>query len=418
MSRFAHLALAISTLAVAAAFHAATPPPAPAAVYWGGSGFVGAANTDGSMPIISYPYEIANVGRKENVCGVAVNATGLYWADQTAGTIGTMALGSSPTGLVDWTKERVATDNALVSGLGGPCGVAVDASHLYWADQGSNLLGRANLDGTGVQRTFVGGLQDPCGVAVDSTHIYWADLTAGTIGRAKLDGSEVEPEFVNGADLPCGVAVDADHVYWSDPGAETIGRADIDGSDPDPNWIFAGGWACGVAVNASHVFWGYLFSGRTMVARANLDGSEPRPLVVDQYGTSCGAAVDARVFRPPPPPSSRPIQFGRVKLLRHGRLLQLPVTVPSRGNLAVTLPKRIGWSLDKGPEPPPGLQGSFHWRLRLWPGSGKLGRRIQRQLARGKRAPVQISVSYEETGRTATLTEKSVAFGLPRKPRS
>jgi virginiamycin B lyase len=419
MSRFTRLAPVISTFAAALALGAAAPQSAPAAVYWGGNGFVGAANADGSMPIISYPYEIANVGRKESVCGVAVNATDLYWADQLAGTIGTMALGGSVTDLLDWTKERVPTDNALVSGLAGPCGVAVNATHLYWADRAGNAIGRANRDGTDVDRSLIGGLQAPCGIAVDSDHLYWADPRAGTIGRARLDGSEVEPQFAIGAEVPCGVAVDDDHIYWSDPGAETIGRADIDGSDSDPDWIFAGGWACGVAVDASHIFWGYQFSGNgTMVARANLDGSEPRPLVVDQYATSCGAAVDGRVFRPPPPPSSRPVQFGRVKLLRRGRLLVLPVTVPSRGELSVTLPRRIGWSLDKGPQPPEGLQGSLRWRLRLWPGHGKVGKRIRLQLARGMRAPIQISVSYEETGRTATLAEKSIAFGLPRKPRS
>jgi hypothetical protein len=418
VNALARLSALIGVIAAAFAVAGSSPPPASAAVYWGGMGFVGAANVDGSMPIISYPYEIANIGRKESVCGVAVGANDLYWADQLAGTIGTMALGNSSTGLVDWTKESVATDNALIGGLAGPCGVAVDGSHLYWADRAGNVIGRANRDGTGVERTFIGGVQEPCGIAVDSGHLYWANPVAGTIGRASLNGTAVEPQFVTGAELPCGVAVDSAHIYWSDPGAETIGRADIDGSDADPGWIFAGGWVCGVAVDTNHVFWGYQFAGNgAMVGRANLDGSEPRPLVVNQYGTSCGAAVDSRVFRPPPPPTSRPIEFGQVKLLRRGRLVQLPVTVPARGDLSVTLPRRIGWSLDKGREPSPALSGSFRWRLRVWPGSGQVGRRIRLQLARGKRARVQISVSYEETGRTATLAERSIAFGLTRKPR-
>src|SRR5215216_4770405 len=101
MNGSVRLGATIAALAAAFALSAGNPQPAPAAVYWGGMGFVGAANVDGSMPIISYPYEIANIGRKGSVCGVAVDATNLYWADQSEGTIGTMGLGSSPSGLLD-----------------------------------------------------------------------------------------------------------------------------------------------------------------------------------------------------------------------------------------------------------------------------------------------------------------------------
>ena len=40
----------------------------------------------------------------------------------------------------------------------------------------TGTIGRANLDGTGVNQGFIGAGTDPCGVAVDGAHVYWANL--------------------------------------------------------------------------------------------------------------------------------------------------------------------------------------------------------------------------------------------------
>ena len=53
-------------------------------------------------------------------------------------------------------------------------------------------------------------------MAVDAAHVYWANSrSTGTIGRANLDGTGVDQSFITGVDLPGGVAVDAAHVYWT-----------------------------------------------------------------------------------------------------------------------------------------------------------------------------------------------------------
>ena len=61
------------------------------------------------------------------------------------------------------------------------------SAFVYWANNGSTTIGRANLDGTGASQAFVGGAINPCGVAVDAAHLYWATGGGGTIGRASVD---------------------------------------------------------------------------------------------------------------------------------------------------------------------------------------------------------------------------------------
>jgi hypothetical protein len=77
---------------------------------------------------------------------------------------------------------------------------------VYWANE-SRTIGRANLDGTGVDRSFIPAGGFP-GVAVDAAHVYWTN-EFGTIGRANLDGTGVDHSFITGAGRPWGVAVDA-----------------------------------------------------------------------------------------------------------------------------------------------------------------------------------------------------------------
>jgi hypothetical protein len=70
-------------------------------------------------------------------------------------------------------------------------GVAVDPTHLYWANSGSGADGTvnvANLDGSS-PRVLVGGQNPPAGVAVDPTYVYWVNPDGGTVNQANLDGS-------------------------------------------------------------------------------------------------------------------------------------------------------------------------------------------------------------------------------------
>jgi virginiamycin B lyase len=201
----------------------------------------------------------------------------VYWTNNAAATIGRANL------------DGTGVNQGLVSGGFNPCGVAVDGAHVYWGNIGAGTIGRASLDGSGANQSFVGGQVGPCGVAVDGAHVYWADTNGAAIGRANLDGSGAS-EIVAGIDAPCGVAVDGAHVYWGSVAAGTIGRANLDGSRANPGFIGGATGPCGVAVDGAHVYWSNGLAGT--IGRANLDGTGVNQSLISGGFNSCGVALD------------------------------------------------------------------------------------------------------------------------------
>ncbi len=97
--------------------------------------------------------------------------------------------------------------------------MAVSGGYLYWANtggpdtaDGGGTIGRARLDGTGVDLKFITGASFPTGLAIDSRYIYWTSWgnagaaaghhppfsPGGAIGRARLDGTGVNRKFISG----------------------------------------------------------------------------------------------------------------------------------------------------------------------------------------------------------------------------
>jgi virginiamycin B lyase len=208
----------------------------------------------------------------------------VYWANQDAGTIGRANL------------DGTGVNQSFIPNAIFPQGVAVDAEHIYWMnsnDDGSSI-GRADLDGTNVEPKFIGVPDLGVGVAVDadSNYIYWAEYFNGWIARAALDSngdvSNIEENFIS-ADFPNGVAAGSGHVYWVNGlFTSTIGTAGLDGSNPVASLLPASGpW--GVAVDSNYVYWANL--GTHTIGRANLDGSNPDQSFVSGAGDPQGVAV-------------------------------------------------------------------------------------------------------------------------------
>src|SRR5262249_5290435 len=154
---------------------------------------------------------------------------------------------------------------SFITGGNTVLGLALDGAHIYWSN-GSPLpieqtIGRASLDGTGVNQSFVAAGGGPPGGAAGGRGPHSPGhrraLPPGARGRAGLDGTGVTQNFVATGAFPEGLAVDAGHLYWAhvnlspDPNAldDAIGRANLDGTGADQNFIFGAFNPAGVAVS-------------------------------------------------------------------------------------------------------------------------------------------------------------------------
>ena len=153
-------------------------------------------------------------------------AAPVYFSDKDANTIYRVEPGQ---------PARVLLDGA--DGLSDPRGVALDlaAGKMYWAENGTRRLRRANLDGTGAEDLITTGLLGPSDIELDLAHghLYWADRDRNEIARANLDGSAVtvvrsgvvQPYFLT-LDVPGG------NVYWTDFDSGSVHYARLDGTGP------------------------------------------------------------------------------------------------------------------------------------------------------------------------------------------
>ena len=229
----------------------------------------------------------------------------LYWDNPQVGPCpGNQGCPSIGRGTIDGNPANVnqnfITDIPQTSHVG----VAVGSQYIYWAGGFVSAIGRANLDGSGVNQNFIP--VRAISIAVDDHHIYWAgtltDVSTGGptpyIGRANLDGSGFDTQFIDVQGGALSVAVDSSHVYWTDPSGNRIGRANLDGTGVNPRFTTTGvvnPW--GVAVDGQHIYWtqregtGPPFSGS--IGRANLDGfSDVSPNFITGASEPEGIAVD------------------------------------------------------------------------------------------------------------------------------
>jgi hypothetical protein len=217
----------------------------------------------------------------------------VYWPSAVAKTIGRANL------------DGTGVENSFVKTAGTPCGVASNGVYVYWAAEegGVGHVGRANL-ATGVAEDHFITTADPlpCGVAVDSGHVYFNNFSHATIARTNLDGGEIEQEWVKaGAGTnPQHPSVDGTHIYWSNKGfnsnpAEcppgcTIGQANVNGSEVVPAFVKeTSDPPSGTATDGKHVYWG----NGSAIGRVNPDGSGVEPSFITTAHFVCAVAVDS-----------------------------------------------------------------------------------------------------------------------------
>jgi hypothetical protein len=114
-----------------------------------------------------------------------------------------------------------------------PLSLAVDATHIYCANQGTKggadgSVIRIPLDGTDMDPPpLQDGLHEPMGIAVDASWVYWTNFadgvpSEGSVMKVSLDGSDKPAPLSSGEHGPLGIAVHLDQVIWVNYGGGSL----------------------------------------------------------------------------------------------------------------------------------------------------------------------------------------------------
>jgi hypothetical protein len=172
---------------------------------------------------------------------VAIDASHVYWYDNGGGNVMQATLdGSNPTAVGSssrpvlsiqlhgsvlyfsnnsdvWAQDLSTPSSPvqLATGRPEPRSIAVDSSHVYWAE------GQWNQPDNAVQRVPLGGgsmetcaTMDVTSIAIDATDVYGVDGAGGVVWRVAKGGG-LPTILATGQPNPWDIAVDSSHVYWT-----------------------------------------------------------------------------------------------------------------------------------------------------------------------------------------------------------
>ena len=131
-----------------------------------------------------------------------------------------------------------AAFTALISGISGPSGVAVDnAGNVYFSDSGNGALRKWNAATQSVTTLVSAGLGDPMGVALDGAgNVYIAEIGFGTIKKWNATTQTVTTLVSAGLFGPAAVAVDMPATSTLLIAVTTPSRNGIRSRRPCPCW--------------------------------------------------------------------------------------------------------------------------------------------------------------------------------------
>jgi hypothetical protein len=217
----------------------------------------------------------------------------------------------------------------IASGQGGPTGIAVDDTGIYFANREAGTIAWCPLAGCGkaAPKVLADNQDAPIAVAVGNGTLYWVtgwrdgdsgDPASRPMFRCDLpncDAASIAP-FDQGPNQPYGIALSGDRLYiaaWPQYGYCNAAGCTQGGA------AFGGDPAVAVALSASSSF--FAMYGHGYVVRCERDGCANRTTLVDGI-RPLGVAVDADSLYVT---DYEFIVFGADAGPKTGRLLRCPI---------------------------------------------------------------------------------------------
>jgi len=282
----------------------ATQPPALVKVYWTEifSSSIQRANSDGTQ------HEALMDSLPNNPLDLAIDFSRgkMYWCENFAATAPKIQRanldGSGQETIIDFSGLLLVPSLAL----------DVPNQKIYWAANptftGANnaarrtpgSISRANLDGSNIE-TINTTVEFPVGLAVGGGKVYWYDDATGLIERANVNGDSVESiiEQPSQENAPLAVDVVEGKIYWI--ADNYLRRANLDGSGYE-DLLVGTGKAFDLTLDAANrkVYWfsGAGESGEGVIRRANFEGSHIETLPFLNLAAVYGLGADGSNHAP------------------------------------------------------------------------------------------------------------------------
>ncbi len=252
-----------------------------------GPAYVMKANADGT----GITQLVSDTTKIKGPNGLEFGAGDLYWPDQQLGGVYRAETDGTLATLVPNTSDNVYD-------------VSVANNKVYWVNGAGNTLKSVNLDGTGYTSVMTG-LAFPVALQATSQYLYWTDNTTKKIRRADLNGGNAVDLITVGLDFyPYDFEVTDSHIYYFGKNASNYGgiwRADLDGSNRVElytDFYFKKG----MEVTSDAIYWTTADyssgSGVPVIARIGLDGTGRQNVIAGAVGVSFHGVVVQSVPEP------------------------------------------------------------------------------------------------------------------------